>query len=76
MHLYDLSTQVQVTRILYLLKLFTENSAIVYDKYYILIYDIEVTEYSHNSVLGVFQTNRMRICHLLRRLASAQFVRR
>ena len=58
---------------MYLLSLFTENSAIAYDKYYILISDIEVTEYYHNSVLNVFQTNRMRLCHLLRGLTSAMF---
>ena len=45
----------------YLFNLCTENSAIIAcDKYYILIFDIEVTEYSHNSILSVFQTNRMR----------------
>ena len=49
----------------YLFNLSTENSAIVDDKYYILISDIEVTEFSHNSILSVFQTNRMRIFHLL-----------
>ena len=44
----------------------TENSAIAYEKYnYILISDIEVTEFSHNSILSVFQTNTVRICYLL-----------
>ena len=61
---------------IYLLNLFAENSAIAYDKYYILISNTEVTKYSHNFVLSVFQTNRMRVCHLLRGLASVQFVRR
>ena len=51
----------QVTRI-YLFNFCTENSTIAYDKYYILIFDIEVTEYSHNPILNVFQTKRMRIC--------------
>ena len=50
----------------YLFNLSTEDSAIIaYDKYYILMSDTEVTESSHNSILGVFQTNITRICHLL-----------
>ena len=49
----------------YLFNLSTENSAAAHDKYYILISDIEVTEFSQNSILSVFQTNRMRICYLL-----------
>ena len=40
----------------YLVNLCTENSAIAYDKYYILIYNTDVTEFSHNSTLNVFQT--------------------
>ena len=46
----------------YLLNLSTKNSAIAHNKYYILISDIEVTEFSHtsNSILSVFQTNRIR----------------
>ena len=31
----------------------TEDSAIAHDKYYILISDIEVTEFSHNSILSL-----------------------
>ena len=34
----------------YLFNLSTENSAVAHDKYYISIYDIEVTEFSHNSI--------------------------
>ena len=40
----------------YLFNLSTKNSAIAHDKYYILISDIEVREFSHNSILSVFQT--------------------
>ena len=49
----------------YLFNLSTENSATAHDKYYNLISYIEVTEFSHNSVLSVFQTNGMRICYPL-----------
>ena len=49
----------------YLFNLSSEKSAIAHDKYYILISDIEVTEFSHNFILSVFQINRMRICYLL-----------
>ena len=45
-----------------------KNSAIAYDRYYILTPDIEVTEFSHNSILSVFPTNRMKISHLLHSL--------
>ena len=34
----------------------TENSAVANDKYYISISDVEVPEFSHNSILSVFQT--------------------
>ena len=40
----------------YLFNLSTGNSAIAYDKYYILISDTEVTKFYHNSILSVFQT--------------------
>ena len=49
----------------YLFNLYTENSAIAYDKYNILISNTEEMEFPHNSILNVFQTNRIRICHLL-----------
>ena len=45
----------------HLFHLCTEDGAIAYDKYYISILYTEVTEFSHNSILNVFQTNRMRI---------------
>ena len=48
----------------YLFNLSAENNAIAHDKYYIFISDIKVMEFSHNSVLSVFQTSRMRICYL------------
>ena len=53
------------THTCFLFNLCTENSAIAHDKYYILSSNTEVTEFSHNSILNVFQTNRMRISHLL-----------
>ena len=64
----------------------TENSAIPYDKYYILISDIKVTEFSHNSILSVFLTKKnedflpssqsvdMLQRRLIRGLTGAQFV--
>ena len=52
----------------YLFNLCTENSAIAYDKYNILISRTKVMEFPHNSILNVFQTNRIRICHLLHSL--------
>ena len=48
----------------YLFNMCTDNSEIAYDKCYILISDTEVTEFSHNSILSVFQTNITSIWHL------------
>ena len=47
----------------YLFNLCTENSAFAYDKYHILISDIEMTKFSLNS-------NRMGICHRLHTIRS------
>ena len=52
-----------------------KNSAIAYDKYYILTPDIEVTEFSHNSILSVFPTNRMKISHLLHSIDLVQYTK-
>ena len=49
----------------YLFNLSTKNSAIARDKYYNLISYIEMVKFSHNFILSVFQTNRMRIFYLL-----------